>query len=226
MSSMLPYIARPHPFADKFVRSHFGDSFGQLPFVHGDPLANQFDGSFLIGFICKEIPHDSRFSLGIESRNPHVPACCHLRSRLIQPGPLPAYSRLGKESPRSGWIPRRQSAELLGGTAEQLAELIVPAIVRGSKYPAGCACLIQPDFAAPAYVDRVFRPLLTSAFDKPEVGMRVVRGAAVQIQIEADGNMVLLKLAIALFHRWNQKVANPLHAAPEFLRTRVILLRP
>jgi hypothetical protein len=56
--------------------------------------------------------------------------------------------------------------------------------------------------------------------------MRVVRGAAVQIQIEADGNMVLLKLAIALFHRWNQKVANPLHAAPEFLRTRVILLRP
>ena len=48
---MLPYIARPHPFADKFVRSHFGDSFGQLPFVHRDPLANQFDGSFLIGFI-------------------------------------------------------------------------------------------------------------------------------------------------------------------------------
>jgi hypothetical protein len=75
--------------------------------VHGDPLANQFDGSFLIGFICKEIPHDSRFSLGIESRNPHVPACCHLRSRLIQTGPLPAYSRLGKESPRSGWVPRR-----------------------------------------------------------------------------------------------------------------------
>jgi hypothetical protein len=72
-----PYVARPHPLADKFIRCRFGDSFGQLPFVHGDPFANQFDGSFLIGFICKEIPHGSRFSLGIESGDPNLPPCCH-----------------------------------------------------------------------------------------------------------------------------------------------------
>src|SRR5262249_18849112 len=76
----LPYIARSHRLAEKFVCCHFGDSFRHLPFVHGDSLANQFYGSFLIGFICKEIPHNSRSSLGIESRNPHVPTCCHLRS--------------------------------------------------------------------------------------------------------------------------------------------------
>jgi hypothetical protein len=78
--AMLPYIAGSHRLAEKFVCCHFGDSFRHLPFVHGDSLANQFDGSFLIGFICKEIPHNSRSSLGIESRNPHVPACCHLRA--------------------------------------------------------------------------------------------------------------------------------------------------
>src|SRR5262245_26992994 len=77
---MLPYIAGSHRLAEKFVCCHFGDSFRHLPYVHGDSLANQFDGSFLIGFICKEIPHNSRSSLGIESRNPHVPTCCHLRT--------------------------------------------------------------------------------------------------------------------------------------------------
>src|SRR5215469_3702817 len=52
-----------------------------LPYIAGSHrLAVEFDGSFLIGFICKEIPHNSRSSLGIESRNPHVPTCCHLRS--------------------------------------------------------------------------------------------------------------------------------------------------
>ena len=76
----LPYIAGSHPLAEKFVCCHFGDSFRHLPFVHGNSLANHFDGSFLIGFICKEIPHNSRSSLGIESRNPHVPTCCHLRT--------------------------------------------------------------------------------------------------------------------------------------------------
>src|SRR5215831_8382694 len=30
--------------------------------------------------LCKEIPHNSRSSVGIESRNPHVPTCCHLRT--------------------------------------------------------------------------------------------------------------------------------------------------
>jgi len=80
---MLPYIAGSHRLAEKFVCCHFGDSFRHLPFVHGNSLANHFDGSFLIGFICKEIPHNSRSSLGIESRNPHVPTCCHLRTAYL-----------------------------------------------------------------------------------------------------------------------------------------------
>ena len=56
-----PYVAGPHPWADKFVPRHFSDGFSQFPFVYGNPLANQFDGSFFIGFVCKKIPHDSRF---------------------------------------------------------------------------------------------------------------------------------------------------------------------
>jgi hypothetical protein len=68
--AMPPYVAGPHSCADKFVPRHLSDGFGQLPFGHGDPLADQLNGSFLIGFLCKEIPHDSRFSLGIESRDP------------------------------------------------------------------------------------------------------------------------------------------------------------
>jgi hypothetical protein len=72
-----PYVAGPHPWADKFVPRHLSDAFGQFPFVYGDPLANQFDGSFLIGFVCEKIPHDSRVSLGIESRDPDVPSCWH-----------------------------------------------------------------------------------------------------------------------------------------------------
>ena len=75
--AMPPYVAGPHPWADKFVPRHLSDGFGQFPFVYGDPLANQFDGSFLIGFVCKKIPHDSRVSLGIESRDPDVPSCWH-----------------------------------------------------------------------------------------------------------------------------------------------------
>ena len=47
-----PYVAGPHPWADKFVPRHLSDGFG--PFVYGDPLANQFEGSFLIGFVCKK----------------------------------------------------------------------------------------------------------------------------------------------------------------------------
>src|SRR3981189_270312 len=82
---MPPYVAEPHPWADKFVPRHFSDAFGQLPFVDGDPLANQFDGSFLIGFVCKEIPHDSRLSLGIESRDPDIPSCWHLWHHAPQP---------------------------------------------------------------------------------------------------------------------------------------------
>jgi hypothetical protein len=55
--AMPPYVAGPHSCADKFVPRHLSDGFGQLPFGHGDPLANQLNGSFLIGFVCKEIPH-------------------------------------------------------------------------------------------------------------------------------------------------------------------------
>jgi hypothetical protein len=74
---MPPYVAGPHPRVDKFVPRHFSDGFGQLPFVYGNPPANQLDGFFLIGFVHKKIPHDSRFSLGIESRDPDVPSCWH-----------------------------------------------------------------------------------------------------------------------------------------------------
>jgi len=74
-----PYVAGPHPWADKFVPRHFSDGFSQFPFLYRDPLSNQFDGSFLIGFECEEISHDSRASLGIESRDPDVPSCWHSR---------------------------------------------------------------------------------------------------------------------------------------------------
>ena len=49
-----PYVAGPHPWADKFVPRHLSDGFGQFPFVYGDPLANQFDGSFLIELVLQE----------------------------------------------------------------------------------------------------------------------------------------------------------------------------
>src|SRR5215472_5847403 len=43
------YVARPHILADEFVPGHLGDSFGLLPFAHGNPLANEFHGPFLVG---------------------------------------------------------------------------------------------------------------------------------------------------------------------------------
>ena len=49
-----PYVAGLHPWADKFAPRHLSDGFGQFPFVYGDPLANQFDGSFLIGIRMQE----------------------------------------------------------------------------------------------------------------------------------------------------------------------------
>jgi hypothetical protein len=45
---MPSYVARPHVLADEFVPGYLGDSFGLFPFVHGDPLANRFDGPFLV----------------------------------------------------------------------------------------------------------------------------------------------------------------------------------
>ena len=40
---MSSYVARPHVLADEFIPGYLGDSFGLLPFVHGDPLTSQFD---------------------------------------------------------------------------------------------------------------------------------------------------------------------------------------
>src|SRR6266511_3434493 len=75
--AMQSYVARPHVLAAEFVPGYLGDSFGFLPFVHGDPLANQFDGPFLVRLIRKEVTHTSGFPLGIESRDPDIPSCWH-----------------------------------------------------------------------------------------------------------------------------------------------------
>src|SRR5258708_19833071 len=72
---MSSYVARPHVLADQFVPGYLGYSFGLFPFVHGDPLANQFDGPFLVRLIRKEVTHTSGFSFGIESRDPDIPSC-------------------------------------------------------------------------------------------------------------------------------------------------------
>ncbi len=53
---MPSYVARPHVLADEFVPGYLGDSFGLFPFVHGDPLANQFDGPFLVSTPASDIP--------------------------------------------------------------------------------------------------------------------------------------------------------------------------
>ena len=42
--AMPPYVAGPHSCADKFVPRHLSDGFGQLPFGHRDPLADQLNG--------------------------------------------------------------------------------------------------------------------------------------------------------------------------------------
>jgi hypothetical protein len=74
---MPSYVARPHVLADEFVPGYLGDSFDLFPFVHGDPLANQFDGPFLVRLIRKEVTHISGFPFGIESRDPDIPSCWH-----------------------------------------------------------------------------------------------------------------------------------------------------
>src|SRR5437588_13028631 len=74
---MPSYVARPHVLADEFVPGYLGDSFGLFPFVHGDPLANQFHGAFLVSLIRKEVTHISGFPFGIESRDPDIPSCWH-----------------------------------------------------------------------------------------------------------------------------------------------------
>ena len=101
---MPPDIAGPHSWADKFVSRDFSDGFGQLAFVYGDPLANQLDGSFLIRFVCKEILHHSRFSLGIESRDPDVPSCWHRVPQSLPPrAPLLRKIKVGGGSMYVHW---------------------------------------------------------------------------------------------------------------------------
>ena len=72
-----PYVAGPHPRTRKHVPRHFRDGFGEFPFLHGNPLSNQFDGSMLVGFVRKKIPYETRFSLGIESCDPNIPTRWH-----------------------------------------------------------------------------------------------------------------------------------------------------
>jgi hypothetical protein len=74
---MPSYVARPHVLANKFVPGYLGDSFGLLPFVHGNPLANHFDGPFLVRLIRKEVTNMSGFPFGIEGRDPDIPSCWH-----------------------------------------------------------------------------------------------------------------------------------------------------
>lgn len=75
--AVLLYVTRPHPFADELVPGRFGESFGPLSLPHRDPLADQFNGSFLVGLVHKEIAHASRLSLDIETRDPDLPSRCH-----------------------------------------------------------------------------------------------------------------------------------------------------
>ena len=89
---MPPDIAGPHPWADKLVSRDFSDGFGQLAFVYGDPLANQLDGSFLIRFVCKEIPHLLRLSTQSKVVT-YVPSCRHCLSQSLYPARV-CYAKL------------------------------------------------------------------------------------------------------------------------------------
>ena len=92
---MSSYVARPHVLTDEFVPGYLGDSFGLFPFVHGDSLANQFDGPFLVRLIRKEVTHISGFPFGIESRDPDIPSCWHSATmRRSVAGQYPATIKL------------------------------------------------------------------------------------------------------------------------------------
>src|SRR6266496_2953074 len=112
------YVARPHVLADEFVPGYLGDSFGLFPFVHGDPLANQFDGPFLVRLIRKEVTHISGFPFGIESRDPDIPSCwhsgtmrrtccwsipCHNQADPLPTNDTPASRPTGAESVAMKW---------------------------------------------------------------------------------------------------------------------------
>ena len=187
---MPPYVAGPHPWANKFVPRHFSDGFSQLPFVDGDPLANQFDGSFLIGFVCKEIPHDSRLPLGIESRDPDIPSCWHSwhyapqlslvkwlpfargRDRAL---PWRRGSRrecAGRASGRDGWPRRARRTDQCLPPAPGFSETMRPRIKR---VDARCAELgWHLDFLAPGWLTEELLPIfapLRCSFTIAHMGM-------------------------------------------------------
>src|SRR6266568_9105749 len=118
------YVARPHVLADEFVPGYLDDSFGLFPFVHGDPLANQFDGPFLVRLIRKEVTHISGFPFGIESRVPDIPSCWHsgtMRRSCCwsipchnQADPLPGKDTPDSETSRNAFSVRRCSV-MAGG---------------------------------------------------------------------------------------------------------------
>jgi hypothetical protein len=88
---------RASSLADKFVPRHFSDGFGQLALLYGNPLANQFDGFFLIGFVRKEIQRFLKGVVTVMTRRAAV--------RCGKSGPGGANSGSG----RSGRAPVRES---------------------------------------------------------------------------------------------------------------------
>src|SRR6516164_1988903 len=97
---MPSYVARPHVLTDEFVPGYLGDSFGLFPCVHGDPLANQFDGPFLVRLIRKEVTHISGFpsESKVVTRTFHpagIPALC----AAVVAGQYPASIKLTHYSP-------------------------------------------------------------------------------------------------------------------------------
>src|SRR5712675_518080 len=87
------------PHRHKWMLSHGAPADPSDPWnSHAAPVSPRQNSEFLIGFVCKEIPYDTRFSLGIESRNPDVPSCWHSSHLAPQPSlvnALPCYPRTG-----------------------------------------------------------------------------------------------------------------------------------
>jgi hypothetical protein len=75
--AVLLYVAGPHVLVDELVPRHLGNGFGLLSPIHRDPLAHEFDGTFFIGLVYKEIALDTRFPVGIEGGHSDIPACRH-----------------------------------------------------------------------------------------------------------------------------------------------------
>ncbi len=130
---MSSYVARPHVLADQFVPGYLGDSFGLFPFVHGDPLANQFDGPFLIRLIGEEVTHTSGFPLGIESRDPDIPSCWH--SGTMRPSccwSIPCHNQAdplsGNDTPASSGNDARSTSAICSITMPRISTSPLPAL--------------------------------------------------------------------------------------------------